>query len=259
MITGRWAQTLTASRFLLTNDRNSGIVVFATQQFLQLLKRQLLLLMGLPRLAPIPLNNFVIFGTFDERKTPLIFWFLEGKTTHHSRRLFQIIKQKMGQKFSTGPPKKYFWFRDRIDSSGTKSFLMQFIGALISISRRRFSAKFKIRASKSLTEETKNWFFFWKIISVGFLPLEEIRNAIVDLLDEEPTLTLLFRYPELRDFFAISSQHMVVDFAPRNVERFRKTFQNANKYLRRVEQFLEPVVGGPISGWRSDSWKFKKE
>ena len=31
MITGRWARTLTGSRFLLKNDRNSGIVVFATE------------------------------------------------------------------------------------------------------------------------------------------------------------------------------------------------------------------------------------
>ena len=79
---------------------------------------------------------------------------------------------------------------------------MQFIGAVISISRRLFFAEFKIRASKSLTEETNIWKkIFRKIMSVGFLPLGEIRNAIVDLLDEEPTRTLFFRYPELRDFF----------------------------------------------------------
>ena len=30
LITGRWARTLTGSCFLLKNDRNSGIVVFAT-------------------------------------------------------------------------------------------------------------------------------------------------------------------------------------------------------------------------------------
>ena len=37
MITGRWANTLTDSRILLKNDRNSGIVVFATEHFLKLI------------------------------------------------------------------------------------------------------------------------------------------------------------------------------------------------------------------------------
>ena len=85
---------------------------------------------------------------------------------------------------------------------------MQFIGAIFSISRRRFFAKFKIRAAKSLTEEKKTLKKnFRKIMSVGLLPLGEIRNAIVDLLDKEPTRTLFFRYPELRDFSNIFIMH----------------------------------------------------
>ena len=48
---------------------------------------------------------------------------------------------------------------------------------------------------------------FRKIMSVGLLPLGEIRNAIVDLLDKEPTRTLFFRYPELRDFSNIFIMH----------------------------------------------------
>ena len=35
-ITGRWAPTLSGSRVLLKNDRKSGILAFATAQFLQL-------------------------------------------------------------------------------------------------------------------------------------------------------------------------------------------------------------------------------
>ena len=37
MITGSWARTLTGSRILLKNDRNSGIFVFGTEHFLQLI------------------------------------------------------------------------------------------------------------------------------------------------------------------------------------------------------------------------------
>ena len=56
--------------------------------------------MGPSRLAHIPSNNFVILGTFDKRKIPVIFSLLGGKTTYQYRRLFQIIKQKIGQKFN---------------------------------------------------------------------------------------------------------------------------------------------------------------
>ena len=95
-------------------------------------------------------------------------------------------------------------------------------------------------------------------MSVGFLPLGEIRNAIVDLLDEEPTRTLFFRYPELRDVFQYFHNTWVFDFSSRNVERFRKTFQNAceSQIFAKggiVPGTVEPVVGGPIFGWRSDS------
>ena len=83
---------------------------------------------------------------------------------------------------------------------------MQFIGAVFSISRRQFFAEFKIRASKPLNKGTKSLKKkFRKITSVGLLPLWEIRNAFVVLLDEETTRTLFFRYPELRDFYPAKS------------------------------------------------------
>ena len=56
--------------------------------------------------------------------------------------------------------------------------------------------------------------FLRKIMSVGFLPLGEIRNAIVDLQDEEPIWTLFFRYPELRDFFQYFHKTWFSTFPP---------------------------------------------
>ena len=51
-------------------------------------------------------------------------------------------------------------------------------------------------------------------MSVGFLPMGEIRNAILDLLDEEPTWTLFFRYLELRDFFQYFQNTGFLTFPP---------------------------------------------
>ena len=75
MITGRWARTLTGSLFLLKNDQNSGIVVFATEEFLQLITELAIIITdGTFKACRYPFEQlYVIFGTFDERKIPLIF------------------------------------------------------------------------------------------------------------------------------------------------------------------------------------------
>ena len=57
---------------------------------------------GTFKACPEPFEQiYVIFGVFDERTIPLVFAFLEGKTTHHYLRLFEIIKQKIGENFTT--------------------------------------------------------------------------------------------------------------------------------------------------------------
>ena len=49
---------------------------------------------------------------------------------------------------------------------------------------------------------------------VGFLLWGEIRNAIADLLDEEPSRTLIFQYPELQDFFQHFHNTWFLTFPP---------------------------------------------
>ena len=113
MITGMWARTLTGSRFLLKNYRNSG-TVFATEQFLQLSTETAIIVTdGTFNACPYPFEQlYVNFGTFDERKIPLIFSFLEGKTTQ-DRTPFLYYQAKNGPKVQYSPKgfrKKYFRF-----------------------------------------------------------------------------------------------------------------------------------------------------
>ena len=49
---------------------------------------------------------------------------------------------------------------------------------------------------------------------MGLLPLWEIRNAFVVLLDEETTRTLFFRYPESRDFLQYFHNAWFLTFPP---------------------------------------------
>ena len=66
MITGRWARTLTDSQFLLKNDRSSGIVVFAIEQFFLLLAETAIISTDATFKAnPCPFEQlYDIFGTF---------------------------------------------------------------------------------------------------------------------------------------------------------------------------------------------------
>ena len=95
-------------------------------------------------------------------------------------------------------------------------------------------------------------------MSVGFLPLGEIRNALVNLLDEEPTRTLFFRYPELRDFFQYFHNTWFLTF-PQKCGTFSKDLPECAQQLFAkdgiVPGTVQPVVGGPIFRWRSDSWQ----
>ena len=159
-----------------------------------------------------------IFGTFDERKIQLIFSFLEGKTTHHSRRFFQIIKQKIGQQFNI-----LHWAPEKIISDFETGLIpavqteinnaihwgcyFHFTQAIF-CKIQNSGLQIPYRGDGNLKKN------FRKIMSVGFLPLGEIRNAIVDLLDEEPTRTLFFRYPELRDFFQYFQNTWFLTFPP---------------------------------------------
>ena len=70
MITGRWARTLTGSQFLLKNDRNLGIVVVATEQFLQLITATAIIITDWTfKACPYPFEQlYVNFGNFGEEK-----------------------------------------------------------------------------------------------------------------------------------------------------------------------------------------------
>ena len=101
--------------------------------------------------CPEPFEQiYVIFGVFDERKIPLVFAFLERKTTHHYRRLFEIIKQKIEEKIKIpnwSPEKIISDFETGPISAVQTEFQNAVLwGCLLSFHSSNFppSAKFKI-------------------------------------------------------------------------------------------------------------------
>ena len=79
-------KTLKSARFLLKNNRSSGVVVYATRQMLQKLSETgINIADGTFKACPEQFEQiYVNFGVIDEGK-------------HNYRRLFEIIKQKIGK------------------------------------------------------------------------------------------------------------------------------------------------------------------
>ena len=113
MITAVWARSFTGSRFFLENDGCLGFVAFVTKQILQLItETSIIITDGIFNACHCPFEQpYVVFETFDERKFPLNFSSLEGKTAHHYKRLFQIIKQKIDRKFNS-----FHWVPEKLVS-----------------------------------------------------------------------------------------------------------------------------------------------
>ena len=184
---------------------------------------------------------------------------MEGKTTDYCRRLFRIIKQKISQKFNI-----LQWVPEKIISDFETGLVpavqTEFPNAILwgcyfhftqAILRRiqNSDLQFPYRRDENLKK------IFRKFMSVGFLPLGEIRNAIVDLLDEERTRTLFFRHQELRDFFQYFHSTWFLTFPPETWNVFERPPECEQQIFAKAgidPGTVEPVVGGPIFGWQSD-------
>ena len=90
----RWKFTFSRKR-LLKNDRENGIVIFVTSKSLRFLAScETILSDGTFKSCPPPFEKiYVIFGA-NERKIPLVFSFLSGKSTVIYRKMFDNIFRK---------------------------------------------------------------------------------------------------------------------------------------------------------------------
>ena len=201
--------------------------------------------MGLSKRAHIPLNNFMLFSELlMKEKFHWLFRSWKERLLIIIEDFFRLSSKNSAKSstFSTGLPKKLYpilrqdWFQRY-----KQNFLMQFIGADISISRRRFFAKFKILASKSLTEETKIWKkFSGKLCLWVSYHWGKFEMLLWIYWTKSPPG--LFS-SDTQNYEIFSNIFIIHGFwlFHQKCKRFWKTFQDANnKYLRRMELFLEP-------------------
>ena len=91
---GDWAQTKSGKMFVL--HQSNSMVIFATRFFCEnLTSSEVIICDGTFRTAPRPfLQLYVIFGVFDGRKIPLVWSFLENKTSSTYVTMFNVIKER---------------------------------------------------------------------------------------------------------------------------------------------------------------------
>ena len=91
-----WAKTSSGKQFLLSNDTKNGVTIFSTKKFMELASCETILSDGTFKTAPDPyFQIYTIFGDFENRKIPLVFALLTGKTSDHYKVMLNILKEKM--------------------------------------------------------------------------------------------------------------------------------------------------------------------
>ena len=99
VIEGPWAQTWLNERYLLHNDNDWGISVFATDKNLRVLQQCRELYMdGTFRSCPAPYTQlFTILGKYHGFVVPLVMVLMENRQIGHYRQVLQVIAQKVRQ------------------------------------------------------------------------------------------------------------------------------------------------------------------
>ena len=180
MINGCWVRTLTGSGFSMKNNRNSRIVVFANEQFLQLVtETPNISTGGTFEACPYLYKPFYVSRRLSNIKN--LSFYCSWRETHH-RSFLQNFKQKNGQKCNIFyqapdffPSMKQDWFQ-----LCEPSFLTKLIWAVNSILRQRFFENFKHRSRRLLPPKKC-------LYDLGLPMLNEIGKTIVELFNQEST------------------------------------------------------------------------
>ena len=96
-ITGKWRLTLKKERFLLANDVDCDVTIFASDKNLTLLfNSEAIFADGTFKACPPPFEQlYVLYGLYEERCLPLVFGLLSGKSACQYRKFFKIISKKI--------------------------------------------------------------------------------------------------------------------------------------------------------------------
>ena len=204
---GAFSKTFLGERYLLHQDNGIGIVIFATDNELQVMANcQTLYVDGTFRTAPAPYAQvFTIHGEYMGRVILLAVALLTGKTQQHYDAVFNVIMAEIRR------------------VTGNNAVNVQTV-----VSDFELAVFNSVRASFPIAQIGGCYFHFlqnlWKYVqevglavgyrndgnlkrclrlcfSLGFLPLENIANLFNALMVLPETIALVAQYPNLQLFF----------------------------------------------------------
>ena len=206
-ITGVWAETWNGDNFLLYSDNAWGIVVFATNENLTVLQQcRDLYVDGTFRTVPKPFYQYVtIHGNFRGRIIPLVGALLSGKTTGHYREVLKTVKihvqQVTGQRFKPG--RIICDFELAIITAVETELRHCRVSACAFHFRQSLYRKLnELGLSRAYKHDLDFRHTISKFMSMGFLPLQLVRNNFLIFSTSQTVRGLAQQYPELNRFVA---------------------------------------------------------
>lgn len=180
-IDGVWARTWNDDNFLVHADNGWGVAIFATEENLRVLQQcRDLYFDGTFRSAPKPYCQYVtIHGTFRGRVIPLVSCLLGGKTVGHYRQI--IRKLKTAVRFVTGhalKPKTVVCDFEIAIKSAIETELphTRICGCLFHFRQSLYRKLNELGLSGAYKQDGDFRAAISKVMSIGFLPLQLVRN-----------------------------------------------------------------------------------
>ena len=230
----KWRQTITKTNFLLKHDKDIGVAVFATEKTTKTLSEcSAILCDGTFKSCPRPFYQlFTIHGLKINRKIPLIWAFADGKTTAHYRKIFQIVKSKIGEHWE--PAQTISDFERAIIAAVETEFPhSSHKGCYFHFTQAIYRQIQKLGLSVPYKEDERLRLFTRYLMATPFLPPSKICDLILHLCNTEIARNVFQDYSVLADLMRYFFSTWILTYPPpRNVELLQsRKFPENHQFL----------------------------
>ena len=203
---GSWRETWRGNRFLLHQDNDWGIAIFATRGNIRALSQcQQVYMDATFRTAPEPYEQmFNILGDYHGRVIPLVTALMTNRTVGHYRQVMQCIKRKVlritGQAWQ--PTTATMDFEQALlTAMETEMPNTRVQGCYFHFNQSLWRHIQNLGLAREYRNDDRLQSVIRKVMSLGFLPVPLVRNNFRLIQHARSTRRLIRRYPALRDFF----------------------------------------------------------
>lgn len=204
-VQGHWATSWRNKRFLLRQDNEWGILIFATDRNLRAFSDcEIFYMDGTFRTAPRPYQQvFTILGEYHGRVLPLVVATMTNREVGDYRQVLQVLKQEVRRvtHHRWNPRNIVCDFEQALITAVETDLPASTIeGCYFHFNQSlwRHVCEFGLTRPYRIDERLKR--LIRKVMAIGFLPVAIVRNNFLLLWNSNLTRRLVQRYPELMEF-----------------------------------------------------------